>query len=160
MAVDVFLQVGDIRGESQDKTFKNWIDVAGIAWGVNQSGTAHSGPGAGGGKVQVDNLTIHKAFDSASPNLLKHCCSGKHFGVAKLVIRKAGEKPLEYIKFEMKDGLIAHVGVTVTPGSEVVRESVTLNFASFKIEYTPQAATGGAGAVVPMQWNIATNSES
>jgi type VI secretion system secreted protein Hcp len=160
MSADIFLQIDDIKGESQDASHKDEIEVIAWSWGMSQSGTAHSGTGSGGGKVSVQNLSITKYFDRASPNLMKCCCSGKHFGVAKLTLRKAGDKPLEYGKIEMKDGLIASISVHGADGDERTRETLTLNFASFTCEYTPQTATGAGAGTVPMKWNIAKNAES
>ena len=160
MSVDAYLKIDDIKGESQDNVHKDEIEVLSWGWGMSQPGSAHSGTGAGTGKVAVKNLTIQKCFDKATPNLMKYCCSGKHFGIARLTVRKAGEKPLEFIQIELKDGLIVDVSVVGNPGDSQVRESVTLNFASFKVEYVPQTATGAGGAAIPMQWNVVKNAES
>ena len=35
--------------------------------------------GAGGGRVTIKELSIHKATDQASPKLFLHAVSGKHF---------------------------------------------------------------------------------
>jgi type VI secretion system secreted protein Hcp len=127
---------------------------------MDQSGTAHSGGGAGGGKVKVHNLSITKP-DRASPTLAKFCCNGKHFKQATLLLRKAaGDKPLEYGKIVMNDGLIASVSFQGVDGDGLSSETIHLNFASFSMEYTPQSASGTAGGAIPMQWNIARNAES
>ena len=46
MAVDMFIKLGDIKGESQDKSHKDEIDVLAWSWGLSQSGTMHLGTGA------------------------------------------------------------------------------------------------------------------
>jgi type VI secretion system secreted protein Hcp len=127
---------------------------------VSQSGSAHSGTGGGSGKASVRDLSFVKLVDKASPNLLKWCCSGKHFQKALLVVRKAGGSPLECLKVELKDGLISGVDVSIDKSDEILTETVTLNFASFKYEYTPQTASGAAAGTIPAQWNIAKNAES
>ena len=66
---------------------------------MSQNGSAHSGTGAVSGKVKVQDITIVKYSDRSSPNLIKLCCSGKHFKQAELIVRKAGgPKPVEYDK--------------------------------------------------------------
>ena len=35
--------------------------------------------GSGAGKVRINEFTIHKTTDHASPNLFLHAVSGKHF---------------------------------------------------------------------------------
>ena len=54
MAVDIFLKFSNnIKGESQDSTFKDDSDVLAWNWGLTQSGTTHLGKGGGGGKVMT-----------------------------------------------------------------------------------------------------------
>jgi type VI secretion system secreted protein Hcp len=40
MAVDSFLELGDIKGESRDSEFSGLIDVLAWSWGASQSGPA------------------------------------------------------------------------------------------------------------------------
>ena len=40
MAVDMFLKIGDILGESVDKTHKDEIDVLAWSWGASNTGSA------------------------------------------------------------------------------------------------------------------------
>ena len=40
MAVDMFIKIGDVKGESKDKTHKEEIDVLAWSWGVSNSGCA------------------------------------------------------------------------------------------------------------------------
>src|SRR5712692_7947485 len=98
MAVDMFLKLDDLKGESIDAKHKDAIDILSWSWGMSQSGTTHSGGGGGAGKVSVSDISITKHVDRATPSLMLSCCNGKHFKQAVLTVRKAGEKPLEYIK--------------------------------------------------------------
>jgi type VI secretion system secreted protein Hcp len=45
MAIDAYLQIDGIKGESQDDAHKEWIEVTGVHWGVHQprSATASTG---------------------------------------------------------------------------------------------------------------------
>ena len=97
MAVDMFMKIQGIEGESKDSSHKNEIDVLAWSWGMTQSGTGHVGGGSGSGKVNVHDLSFTKYIDKSSPDLMLACCNGKHYGEAKLTVRKAGENPLEYM---------------------------------------------------------------
>ena len=77
MAVDMFLKLDGVKGESKDKVHTNEIDVLAWSWGMSNSGTAHVGGGAGSGKVSVQDLSFTKYVDSSSPNLMLNCCNGK-----------------------------------------------------------------------------------
>src|SRR5262245_21929107 len=101
MAVDMFLKLDKIDGESADKAHKGEIDVLAWSWGASNSGSAHMGGGAGAGKVNVQDISFTKYIDKSSPSLFLSCANGKHIPTATLVVRKAGEKPLEYLKLEL-----------------------------------------------------------
>ena len=124
---------------------------------MSQSGTTHVGGGGGAGKVKVQDINIVKHVDKASPNLMLACCNGKHYKEALLTVRKAGEKPLEYIKITMKEVLVSSIQASGTGNDDRVSESLTLNFAEYKIEYTPQKADGSGQAAVEASFNIAKN---
>jgi type VI secretion system secreted protein Hcp len=82
--------------------------------GMSNAGSAHAGGGAGAGKVNVQDLTFTKWVDKATPKLALACCSGQHFKDATLVVRKAGEKPVEYLKIKMD---VVFIGSISTGGS-------------------------------------------
>jgi type VI secretion system secreted protein Hcp len=157
MAVDMFLKLDGIKGESQDSKHKEEIDVLAWSWGGSQSGTGHVGGGSGGGKVNVQDLSITKYVDKASSALWIHMCNGKHIKNATLFIRKAGEKPLEYIKLNMDDLIVTSLSTGGSGGEDRLTENLTLNFSKFKLEYTPQKADGSGDAVAEMKWDIAAN---
>ena len=159
MAVDMFIKIGDIKGESVDGKHKDEIDVLSWSWGMSQSGSAHVSGGAGAGKVNVQDISFTKYIDKSSPILLKHCCNGKHIPEAMLTVRKAGGEALEYLIIEMEKVLITSVSTGGSGGEDRLTENVTLNFRDFHVKYTPQAAEGGEEAAVEFGWSIAENIE-
>jgi type VI secretion system secreted protein Hcp len=155
MAVDMFAKIGDIKGESRDDKHKGEIDVLAWSWGMNQTGSGHTGGGAGTG--QVNDLSLTKYIDMATPDLMLACCNGKHYPEAKLTVRKAGENPLEYVVITMQDVIITGVQTGGSGGEDKLTENVTLNFAKVKVDYTEQTGTGGKGATPKMGWDIEAN---
>jgi len=105
VAVDMFMKLEGIDGESQDSVHAKEIDVLAWSWGMSNSGTAQAGGGAGAGKVNVQDLSFTKWVDLASTPLMLAVANGKHITKATLVVRKAGESPLEYITIEMTECL-------------------------------------------------------
>src|SRR5947207_3599725 len=101
MAVDMFMKIGALKGESKDSSHKGEIDVLAWSWGMSNSGSAHVGGGAGAGKVNIQDLSFTKYIDKSSPTLDLACCTGKHFLKATLTVRKAGEQPLEYLNITL-----------------------------------------------------------
>ncbi|HEY2730986.1 MAG TPA: type VI secretion system tube protein Hcp [Polyangia bacterium] len=159
MAVDMFIKIGDIKGESTDSTHSDSIDVVTWNWGMNQSGSTHTGTGSGAGKVSVHDLTFTKYVDVSTPTLLQACASGKHFPTGTFTVRKAGAKPLEYFKVLFYDIMIANITHGGTGSDDRQTETVTINFGQFEVHYTSQTASGGAGPTVPMAWNIPGNTD-
>src|SRR5947208_7625490 len=109
MAVDMFIKIGDIDGETHDKTYgpKKFIDVLAWSWGLSQSGSSHMGGGAGAGKVNVQDLSFTKYVDASTHALVLACCTGEHIDEAVFVVRKAGKEPLEYIKLKVTELIMA-----------------------------------------------------
>lgn len=157
MAVDMFIKIGDVKGESADDKHKGEIDVLAWSWGASNSGTMHSGGGGGAGKANVQDLSYTKYIDSSSHALLGACIKGDHFKEATLVVRKAGGKAVEYLKITLSDVLVSSMSTGGSGGEERLTENVTLNFAKFKFGYTPQDDKGAGGAVKEFGYDIKAN---
>jgi len=159
MAVDMFMKIATITGESTDKAHANEIDVLAWSWGISNSGTTHQGGGGGSGKANVQDLSFTKYVDSSSHALLLSASNGQHLATANLVVRKAGGKgaPIEYIKIEMTEVLVTSVSCGGSGGEDRLTENVTLNFAKVKYEYTPQKADGTKDTTKEMVFDIAAN---
>lgn len=161
MAVDMFIQIGDIKGESTDKTNAEMIDVLAWSWGMSNSGTTHMGGGGGSGKVNVQDLSFTKYIDASSNALLKSCCEGTHHPKAKLIVRKAGGKPLDYVVLELEEVLITSVSTGGSGGEDRLTENVALNFAKFTYKYQPQDEKGAKkGGTKDYAYDIAGNAEA
>lgn len=160
MAVDQFLKLEKIKGESQDHKHKDEIDVLAWSWGLSQSGSTHQGKGSGAGKVSIQDLTITKYVDSATHALMLACCNGKHIPEALLTVRKAGEEPLEYLKITMSDVIVSSVSTGGSGGEDKLVETVSLNFGKVKVVYVPQKADGSGDAEKEMGWHIPLNKEA
>jgi type VI secretion system secreted protein Hcp len=159
MAVDLFIKLGDIKGESQDKSHKDEIDVLAWSWGMSQSGTMHLGTGGGAGKVNVQDISFTKYIDKSTPTIMLSCAKGSHIDTVVLTVRKACvDTPLEYYKVTLTACLISSYSTGGSGGEDRFTENVTLNFEQFHVEYQPQNAKGAKeGGVVEMKWNIVKN---
>lgn len=162
MAVDMFLTLeGEIKGETQDSVYKakGGIDVLAWSWGMSQSGSFHVGGGGGAGKANFQDISITKWIDLSSNKLMLYCANGDHFKEAKLVIRKAGKKPLEYLTISMKKVMVTSVSTGGSGGEDKLTENVSLNFASVELVYKEQKPDGSGGPDQPFKWDIAANKQ-
>ena len=157
MAVDMFIKIGKVGGESKDSSHKGEIDVLAWSWGMSQSGSMHTGGGGGAGKANVQDLSFTKYMDASSTELMKACCAGTHIDTALLVVRKAGDKPLEYLKIKLTNLLVSSISTGGSGGEDRLTENVSLNFEIVNVEYNTQNAKGGVDKPFLLGWNIAEN---
>jgi type VI secretion system secreted protein Hcp len=158
MAMDQFIKISGIQGESNDHKHKGEIDVLAWSWGMSQAGSFGGQSGGGSGKVNVQDLSFTKYIDKSTPDLMLHCCNGKHIPDCTLVVRKAGgDNPLEYLTIKMSDVLVSSVSTGGSGGEDRLTENVTLNFAKVNLDYKEQTAQGGVGATPKMGWDVKAN---
>ena len=157
MSVDMFIKLDKIKGESKDKKHAGETDVLAWSWGMSQTGSFHTGGGGGAGKVNVQDLSFTKWIDMGSTDLMLACCKGTHIPKAVLVVRKAGDKPLEYLTITMEKVMVTSIATGGSGGEDKLTENVTLNFEKVAVKYVEQKPDGGEGAKPEIKWNIAEN---
>src|SRR4051794_1035038 len=101
-AVDFFLKIEGIEGESSDSKHKGEIDLVSWGWGAKQSGTFQYGGGGGAGKVTFEDFHFVMKSNKASPKLMLACATGEHIKKAELTCRKAGKEQQEYLKVKFE----------------------------------------------------------
>jgi len=158
MAVDVFLKVDDVKGESKDSKHEGEIDVLSWSWGVAQTGNVSVGGGGGAGKANFSDLNFMHALDKASPVLMKACAMGDHFKMATLVSRKAGKGQQDYLIIKMKEVFVT--SVQPSGSSEHPMESVSMQFGHVDLEYKAQKADGSLEAGVHFIYDIKKHLDS
>jgi type VI secretion system secreted protein Hcp len=156
MAVDMFLKLDGIKGESKDHKHKDEIHIESFSWGMNQTGAHGTGGGGGAGKVSVHDISLTKNTDKSSCDLMQHCASGKHIKEGLITVRKAGDKPLEYLKIKLVDILVSGYQAA-GHGSDLLTENLTLNFAKFQIEYFEQKPDGTGQSAGNAGWDLKAN---
>jgi len=157
MAVDYFLKLDGIDGESTDAKHKGDIEVESWSWGETQTGTMARGGGGGAGKVDMQDFHFTMRVNKASPTLMLNCASGKHIPKATLVCRKAGGNQEEFLKLNFSDILISSYQTGGSNGADVPMDQISLNFAKVEYEYMTQDAKGKTGSPVKVGWDLSKN---
>ena len=49
MALDMFMRIEGVNGESKDANHKDWTDIRSFTWGAEQPGSMNTGGGGGAG---------------------------------------------------------------------------------------------------------------
>jgi type VI secretion system secreted protein Hcp len=160
MAIDVYLQIDGIKGESADDKHKDWIECKSVNWGVAQpkSATASTGGGHTAERCEHKDIVVSKLADLSSPILLQTCAAGKTIPKARIEFMRAdgqGER-VKYFEIEIENVLIGAVTPEVEEG-DILSESVGLKFSKVKWKYTQQKVAGGAGGNTSGGWDLSTN---
>ena len=150
MAVDMFLKISGIDGESSDKQHKGTIEVLSFSWGVSNPARRAGTSKLASGKTNVSDFSIMKYIDTASPRLFESCCQGQHVHEATLTVRKAGEVQQDYLKITLNDVLISAVAPGGAAGGDQPLEQVSFSFGSATLQ---AARIDPKGSV---QWTSAT----
>jgi type VI secretion system secreted protein Hcp len=153
MAVDYFLKVDGVPGESADAKHKGEIDVLAVSWGVSQTGSPAKGGGVGAGKAVFDDLLVVARTSKASPALWLACAQGKHIKTAVLTCRRAGKAPVEFLKITLSDVLVASYELDGSD-EEPPLDQVALAYGKIETAYTPVDATGKLQTPVKAAWDL------
>ncbi|WP_342118052.1 Hcp family type VI secretion system effector [Pseudoduganella sp. OTU4001] len=160
MAIDVYLHIDGIKGESADDRHKDWIECKSVSWGVEQprSATSSTGGGHTAERCEHRDIVITKLADLASPILLQTCAAGRTIPKAKLEFMRAdaqGER-VKYFEIELDNVLIGAVSPSVNEG-DILTEEVGFKFSKVRWKYTQQRITGGIGGNTSGGWDLAAN---
>jgi len=157
MAVDYFLKIDSIPGESTDAKHKNEIDLQSWSWGESNAGKSDAGGGGGSGKVNMQDFHFTMRINKASPKLFLACASGQHIKEALLTCRKAGKDQQEYLKIKFSDLLIASYQTGGSGGDEVPLEQISFNFSKIEQTYAARKPDGTLDSPVVHNWSVKTN---
>lgn len=158
-AVDYFLKLKGIDGESSDDKHKGEIDIDSWSFGETNSGTHAAGGGGGAGKVAMQDFHFTMKVNKASPKLFLACANGEHIAEAKLTCRKAGKGQQEYLIFKFTDLLVASYQTGGSHSDLVPSDQISLNFSKIEIEYKPQKPDGSLDGSISAGYNLKTNKQ-
>jgi type VI secretion system secreted protein Hcp len=158
MAVDYFLKLDGIPGESADDKHKGEIDVESFSWGATQQGSSAFGGGAGAGKVSYQDFHFVMKMSKASPKLLDAVSTGKHIKQATVTVRKAGTKQQEFLTIKFYDLLVSSYQTGGSGGgSEIPMEQISMNYAKMEMMYKEQKADGSLGSATEAKYDLKAN---
>ncbi len=161
MAIDIFLKIDGIDGESTDNKHKNEIAILSYAWREEAQQAPAGGAGGGGGgagKLAMQDFHFSMCVSNASPKLFLACAKGEHFKNAVLTVRRAEPSAAEFLKWRFTDVLISSYqtsGDGATGG--LPADHASLRFSRIELEYSPMMPDGTLGTPVKAGWDSMTN---
>ena len=157
-AVDYFLKIDGIDGESQDAKHKGEIELFSWSFGATQGGTSSGGGGGGGGKVSMQDFHFVMRVNKSTPKLFLACAGGDHIKNAILTCRKAGKDQQEYLKWTFSDFLVSSYQTGGSASSDVVpMDQISLNFSKIQTQYQEQKSDGSLGGAITAGWDLKAN---
>jgi type VI secretion system secreted protein Hcp len=153
-AFDMFIKIGDLKGESRDKTHASESDVFSWSWGMSKPAPVGGG---GAGKVWISNLNLQKSLDTSSPGLMTACAKGEHFDRAILTIRTVSDKPIEFYRIVLEEVVVTSVSTGGADGQDRLIESVSLAFQRVGVQYFSITRLGDLGTEKRFTWDLVQN---
>lgn len=157
-AVDLFLKLDGIDGESTDARHAREIDVVAFSWAEHLALAGGSG-GAGSGKVEFGDLQVIARSSVASPALLLACATGRHVRTARLSGRRRGEGQRDHLVLTLTDVVVTtyRVGADESGDHTLPTDQFALSFRALEYTYVPQRPDGSAGPPVTVSWDRSRN---
>ncbi len=158
MAVDFFLKLAGIDGESLDAKHTNEITVMSFSWGASQTTSVSGSGGSGAGKATLADLSIMKNYDAASAPMYKALLLGTHIATGVLTAVKSGADGSPFLTISL--GEVFVTSIQISGSSEIPMESVSFSYNTIGTQYWQQDGTGKLLAKAPVSYDLKANKVS
>jgi type VI secretion system secreted protein Hcp len=158
-AVDYFLKIDGIPGESLDSKHRNEIELLSFSWGATNTAQVTSGHAAG--KVTFQDFEFSKLFDKASPQIFLKCVNGAHITSMTLSARKSSNGEVanpDFMKIVFSNVLISFYKEQEPNRDQFTSEAVGALFHKLSLTFIPTNPVTGAAAAQPITVNADTTS--
>ncbi|OQW97181.1 MAG: hypothetical protein BWK77_02465 [Verrucomicrobia bacterium A1] len=135
MAIDCYIQITGIEGESTARGHEKWIKADGYTLGVESRG---------GHTTSLKDMVFTHPLDKATPKLVEACCNDTDIEKVKIHVLEEGREFIEYLLEPGQRGSGADAAVcritavipTGNPGdSDRPREQVTVRYGKITVKY-------------------------
>ncbi len=145
-AVDMFIKIDSIPGESTDSKHDKWIDVLSVSWGATNP--VFSSTGAGGTRetsnAVVADFSFIKEADKSSPKLFLAVANGENLRDVTIdLVKRTGSESagVPFIKGTLTDAIVT--SYSISSSGETPTEHISLNFAKVEYQHTLQDSKTG-----------------
>jgi type VI secretion system secreted protein Hcp len=145
-AMDYFLKIDGIKGESLDKTHKDEIDVLSWSWGTSRSG----------GSTVFDPFSWEQGLDSSFVPLFLGLTNDTTFDSALLSVRQEGVTE-DFFHMLLEGAKV--VSLSSEAGAEAIVVKGAMSYGAITMTYRPQDSKGGLGSPIvgSYSFDIANN---
>lgn len=155
MAVDYFLKLDNIKGESVDANHKDEIQIASWGWGGVQTSSVAGTGGSGAGKVTLQDFNVQTYFDKSTPQLFKSLAAGTHIKSGTLTAIKSGADGKPYLKVDFTELFVS--SIQLSAGGEVPNVGIAFTYNTIKVDYSTQNEQGNLTSTGPVTYDLKQN---
>ena len=158
MAVDMFLYLDGVTGESIKKGHEKWIEIFSFSNGVSNASGVSLGTGSGTGKADFSSLSVQRSMDTETPGLFLACCNGTHYKTGKLHAQESGGKSVVlFFDCELTECFIDSISWGGAAGGGKPSESLSFSFKTISITCNGQDDQGNLIAGPNTGWDVGGN---
>ncbi len=145
-AVDYYLEIEGVPGESLDSKFNGAVEVRSFSWGASRTDKS----------TDLQAFHVTKNVDLASPRLFQRLVQGTTIPSAELLGVKAGETQQIFLRYCLQNVRVTSLDQEDNSGSDGPTEELSLGYGAITLRYSQTGETGGAGQSVFAGWNVTT----
>ena len=144
MASNIVLKFADVKGESKQTNFEEWIEAHSLQFGCHAP-VNNTGQGLGSGKGTPSGYVLSTEMGTHSALLLKKMLEGTHHATVDINVLKLTNAPAPEPYFTM-NGKKAYVSsISWSAGSDGrLQEMISVEVEEHTWEYKKQETEGGA----------------
>jgi type VI secretion system Hcp family effector len=140
------MKYGSIKGDATQAGFGGWINIIHFEWKIDWQITTRAGVKVtrDAKRPKIDEITVKKEADGASPGLLAALCTSNKPETCTISFVRTGgidipliglHIPDKYVEFQFNGALITHFGADAGVGeAERPIETFKFNFMEFKLD--------------------------
>ena len=158
MAVDIYLKLDGIPGESHDSKHKDWIQILSFSHSLSQAGSMFSGGGQStSGRVDMADVSVMKRVDKSTPKLNWTLASGAHVKSAIIEFCQSTKDKHVFMKYSFEDVTLSSLQPSAASGGDFPLENLGFRFSKIEWEYTPIDEKGGKLPSAKAWWDVKEN---
>lgn len=151
-----YIKFDGVEGECKDKDHDKWSDLVSFNQQMSKPGTG-TGSTRRRGDVVLEDISVVKELDKASPKLAESMCLGKVYPTVEIHVTAsytdAGR--VTYYAYELTNCQVVNYSVGGSGQSEdIPTEEILINFEEIKVTYTECNAQGKDVGKIEYTWKV------
>jgi type VI secretion system Hcp family effector len=158
MAVDIFVKLEGIPGESRDSRFKDCIEAEGLTWGSFMSMIDNRSNGwQVSGRGTVEPVVLIRRTDKATPKLFEYNMTARPIPEVTITFNRATGDKQKFLEIRLKNAVVSRINFDAGTNG-LPSERVELAASEYAVTYTEtDQKTGLPKGEVMFQWSMSAN---